>query len=68
MKSFTVVAFFPEVKAHLAWQTAVVSASDISIAAKLALQEVRCRPGVLGKHISEVRLTIRTSPVANPEK
>jgi len=60
LKSFTVTAFFPEVKpAHCAWQTGTVKASDLGVAAVRAIHELRSRPGVAGKHISEVRLTIK---------
>lgn len=68
MKSFTVTAFFPEVKpAHCAWQTVTVSAGDFAVAAVRALHEIRSRPGVAGKRISEVRLTIKEVDVAASE-
>lgn len=65
MKSFTVIAFFPEAKAHCAWQTVTVPASDLGVAARLAIHQVRARPGVAGKHISEVRLTIKEAVAAS---
>jgi hypothetical protein len=69
MKSFTVAAFFPEVKpAHCAWQTVTVNASDFGVALKLAMQELRSRPGVAGKHVSEARLTIKAADVATKEQ
>lgn len=68
MKSFTVTAFFPEVRpAHCAWQTGTVKASDLAVAARLGVQELRSRPGVSGKHVSEIQLTIREARVASPE-
>ena len=69
MKSFTVVAFFSEVKpAHCAWQTITVSAGDFTVAATRALHEIRERPEVKGKRISEVQLTIKESGVASMGK
>lgn len=69
MKSFIVTAFFPEVKpAHCAWQTITVPASDLGVAARLAIHQVRSRPGVAGKHISEVRLTIKEAVAASRSK
>jgi hypothetical protein len=69
MKLFTVTAFFPEVKpAHCAWQTITIEASDIAPVATRALRELRARPGVSGKHVSEVRLTIKEAGVALKEQ
>jgi hypothetical protein len=60
MKSFAVSAFFPEVKpAHAAWQTCTMQGSDLGVAAVRALHEIRTRPGIAGKHITEVRLTVK---------
>lgn len=59
MKSFTVTAFFPEVKAHLAFQSATVKACDFSTAAARAFNEIHARPGIAGKRITEVRLTVK---------
>jgi len=69
MKSFIVTAFFPEVKpAHAAWQTVVATASDITVATARGMREIRSRPGVAGKRVSEVRLTIKeASGVAEVE-
>lgn len=62
MKSFIVTAYFPEVKpAHAAWQTITVTAFDFTVAATRALQKMRLLPGVAGKHITEVRITIKQS-------
>jgi hypothetical protein len=59
MKSFAVEAYFPEVKpAHCAFQSVVVKASNPACAANRALCELRKRPGVIGKHITVVKLTI----------
>jgi len=66
MKSFTVTAFFPEVKpAHCAWQTITVSAGEFAVAAGRALHEIRSRPGIAGKRIGELRLTIKESGVVS---
>ena len=61
VKSFSVTAFFPEVKAHLAWQTAPVGAGGFDVAAGRGLKQLRARPGVDGKRINEVRVTIKPS-------
>lgn len=61
MKSFSVTAFFPEVKAHLAWQTVTVHAGSFDEAAARALKVLRARAGIAGKHITEVRVTIKAS-------
>jgi hypothetical protein len=61
MKSFSVTAFFPEVKAHLAWQTVTVHAGSFDVAASRGLKQIRARPGIAGKRITEVRITIKTS-------
>lgn len=59
MKSFTVTAFFPEVKpAHCAWQTVTVLAGDIAAATNRAVRELRASPGVAGKHVSVIKFTI----------
>lgn len=68
MKSFTVTAFFPEVKpAHAAWQTVVATGSDINVAVSRGMRELRSRPGVAGKRVSEVRLTVKETGVAAVE-
>lgn len=60
MKTFRVEAFFPEVKpAHVAWQSCEVKATDMHTAAARGLHELRERPGVRGKRISEVALKVR---------
>jgi hypothetical protein len=60
MRSFSISAFFPEVKpAHAAFQSCVSKASEMDIAVSRGLSELRARPGVNGKRISEVRLTIK---------
>lgn len=59
MKSFTVTAFFPEVKAHLAYQSATVKATGFSTAAARGFKEMHARPGIARKRITEVRLTVR---------
>lgn len=60
MKSFSVSAYFPEVKpAHQAFQSCVGKGSMMSIAMARAVDEIRARPALKGKRISEVRLTIK---------
>jgi hypothetical protein len=60
MKSFTAIAFFPEVKpAHAAWQSVTVSAVNISTAGSRALRKLRKIPALKGKRIREVRLTVK---------
>lgn len=59
MRSFTVSGFFPEAKAHVAYQGTTVTASSMEVAARLAVVELRARPGIAGKHITEIRLTIK---------
>jgi hypothetical protein len=64
MKSFIITAFFPEVKpAHEAWQTVVTTASDINVATARGIRALRSRPGVAGKHVSEVQLTIKEAGI-----
>ena len=60
MRSFSITAFFPDVKpAHEAWQSCVAKASEIDTAAARGLADIRSRPGIKGKQIREVRLTIK---------
>jgi hypothetical protein len=59
MKSFTVTAFFPEAKAHLAYQSITINAGDLNVAVARGISRLRSRPGIAGKHITEVRLTIK---------
>ena len=61
MKAFSVTAFFPEVKAHLAWQTVTVHAGNFEVAASRGLKQIRKRPGIAQKRITEVRVTIKLS-------
>jgi hypothetical protein len=61
VKSFSVTAFFPEVKAHLAWQTVTVHAGSYDVAASRGLKQIRARPGIAGKRITEVRVTVKQS-------
>lgn len=69
MKSFIVTAFFPAVKpAHAAWQTVTVSAGNFAVAASRALHKIRARPGISGKRVSKVSLTIQESDVASSER
>jgi|GEM_PF-2539881 len=60
MKAFAVTAFFPEVKpAHAAFQSCVSTAAQMSTAISRGLYEMRERPGLKGKRIHEVRLTVK---------
>ena len=59
MKAFSVTAFFPEVKAHLAYQSTTKEAAEMETAVSRALQEIRKRDGIRGKQLSEVRLTVK---------
>lgn len=60
MRSFSVSAFFPEVKpAHAAFQSCVAKAAEMDTAAARGLGELRARPALKGKRIREVRLTIK---------
>jgi hypothetical protein len=61
MKSFSLTAFFPEAKAHLAWQTVTIHAGSFDVAASRGLKQIRARPGIAGKRITEVRVTIKQS-------
>jgi hypothetical protein len=59
MKSYSVTAFFPEVKpAHRAEQHCVVQANNMALAAKRGLQQLR-KEAAAGKRVTTVRLTIR---------
>jgi hypothetical protein len=72
MKSFNVSAFFPELASPHAWQACVSKASEMSTALSRGLSELRQRPAVKGRHVTEVRITIREitprSPVAAKEQ
>lgn len=60
MKSFSISAFFPEVKpAHAAFQSCRFDASNMGQAIHRALLDIRARPALKGKHITEVRLTVK---------
>jgi hypothetical protein len=61
VKSFSVTAFFPEVKAHLAWQSVTIHAGSFDVAASRGLKQIRARPGIAGKRITEVRVTVKQS-------
>jgi hypothetical protein len=61
VKSFSVTAFFPEVKAHLAWQSVTIHAGSFDVAASRGLKQIRSRPGIAGKRITEVRVTVKMS-------
>lgn len=70
VKSFSVWAFFPEVKpAHAAIQSCVAKATEMNTAVSRAIEEIRARPALRGKRIREVRLTIKElHGVAAPEQ
>lgn len=66
MKSYSVTAFFPEVKpAHRAEQHCVVQANNMALAAKRGLQQLR-KEAAAGKRVTTVRLTIRLIGKAEP--
>ncbi len=59
MKSYSVTAFFPEVKpAHQAEQHCVVQANNMGLAAKRGYQALRKRAAAR-RRVTTVRLTIR---------
>jgi hypothetical protein len=63
MKLFSISAFFPEVRpAHAAFQSATAEASEMSIAAARGIDEIRQRPGLKGRHITEVKIMIKELP------
>jgi hypothetical protein len=60
MRSFSISAFFPEVKpAHAAFQSCVSKASEMNTAISRGLQQLRERPALKHKRITEVRLTVK---------
>lgn len=60
MKSFSISAFFPEVKpAHAAFQSCITAGAEMSTAVSRGLHQLRDRPGVKGKQITEVRLIVK---------
>lgn len=60
MKHWNVSAFFPEVKpAHQAFQSCTAYGGRASIAVSRALDEMFSLPGIKGRHITEVRLTVK---------
>jgi hypothetical protein len=62
MKAFVEMAFFPEVKAHLAWQQCTVEASHLACAANRAMAELCARDGIKGRRITTVKLTLSFVP------
>jgi hypothetical protein len=69
MKDYSVMAFFPEVKpAHASEQLGRVQANNIDLAAKRGLRLLRSRPGIKGKRIKTVKLTIRLIEKQTGEK
>jgi hypothetical protein len=68
VKSFSVTAFFPEVKpAHVAFQSATAEASEMNTAVSRALAEIRERAEIKGKRITEVRLTVKELAAVAPK-
>ena len=60
MKSFSISAYFPEVKpAHAAFQHCVGKASEMDTAVARGLRELRDRPGIKGKRITEVNIKVK---------
>lgn len=62
MKSFTVTAFFPDVRpAHAAFQSCEAKADSMATAAARGLTEIRKRPAIKGRRIRQVQLIIKES-------
>ena len=59
VKAFSITAFFPEAKAHIAYQSTTSEAAEMEKAISRGLQEIRKRDGIKGKQLSEVRLTVK---------
>ena len=59
MKEYSIEGFFPQATAHLANQIVRVRANRFDIAAKRGLDQLRARPGIKGKQIRTVKLTIQ---------
>jgi hypothetical protein len=57
-KRFVVDFFFPELKGGAIWQSVVVEDEHMGAALKHAFAEVRKRPGVSKKHISQAKITV----------
>jgi hypothetical protein len=58
MKAYKVAAFFPNVVAHKAFQSATVNASSFETAAARGLREIWKRDGIKGRRIQVLRLDI----------
>lgn len=57
-KKAHVLAFFPQIVAHQAYQSAEATASTIPLAVKRALTEIMKRPEVRGRRITACKLTV----------
>lgn len=69
MKSFSISAYFPEVRpAHAAFQHCVASGDEMRTAICRGLRELRERPGIKGKRITEVNLKVKEITVATQEQ
>ena len=69
MKSFSISAYFREVKpAHAAFQHCVATGDEMRTAVCRGLRELRERPGIKGKRITEVDLKVKEISVAIQEQ
>lgn len=66
MKTYRVQAFFPEVIAHKAHQSAQAKGDRIGLAVDRALSEIVQRDGIRYQRISVIKLTVAI--VAPPEE
>ena len=58
-KSYSVSAFFPEVvPAHAAEQVCRIEASNLGLAAKRGIEQMRKREVLKGKRLTAVKLTV----------
>lgn len=58
VKAYNVLAFFPQIVAHKAYQSARATASSMPLAVKRALTEICKRPDVRGRRITAVKITV----------
>lgn len=62
MNRYSALGKFPEVKAHNAEQLCSVEASDWPTAFQRASKEFLSRPGVKGKQLDSITITVRLMP------
>lgn len=70
MNRYSALGKFPHVKAHYAEQLCSVEASNWHTAASRAVEEFLSRPGVKGKQLDSLTITLRLMPAqpAEPSK